>query len=146
MPAMPSHTPRLLASLLLMLPILSQASGSLPIPESKQSFRNFQACVDALKAQYQSDQQHVSALQVLPDGHTRQVSLDSNGVQTTDKHRAYYKATLWYHNGAPRTDLQQMEVSHSFEERRYECQDRQLIQQGQNGYTLSTFEPMGKPQ
>ncbi|NLR75546.1 hypothetical protein [Leeia aquatica] len=135
-----------LAGVMLALPILCQASGSLPIPESKQSYPSFNACVEALKTQYLADQQRVSALQTLPEGRTRQISLESKGVQVFGKDKAGYDATLWYHNGAPRADLQQMEVSHSFEERGYECQGPQMILRGRNGYTLSTFEPMSQPQ
>ncbi|MTH35668.1 hypothetical protein GL279_13750 [Paracoccus limosus] len=88
------------------------------------------------------DRKQVSALTVGPDGERREVSLSTKGIERLDPQAARYDGTLWYHHGRPRPDLPQpgIETSHSFEQRRRQCDGAVMTTSGAQGFTQPTFE------
>ena len=71
----------------------------------------------------------------------REVTLDTKGIESLGPSHARYEATLWYHNGRFDSELQKTETSHTYERLLSECTDKTLQTSGENGYTLSTFDP-----
>jgi hypothetical protein len=122
----------------------ANASGRLPVPPSSQTLASHQACVDELERQYAEDQQRVVKKTVEADGASRETSLETAGIERTGTDNARYQATVWHHYGRVRTDLGQIETSHSFETLLRECDGATLHISGETGYTLSTFEPWTK--
>lgn len=126
-------------------PTLACASGSLPALPMSESFASDEACLVALQDVAAEDRRQVAPKAVTADGGTQEVSLDTSGVERTGPGAARYDATLWWHNGIPRTDLPQIEVSHSYRHRLRECDGRVLRTTGEDGYTMSTFVPAKPP-
>ncbi len=129
----------------LWLPAEAISSGVFPLLPSSETFGSHVACVDALKAAYAADLGQVAAKAVSPAGDTREVSLDSKGVERLGDGKARYEATLWYHNGGFRLDLKQTETSHSYTHSIRICEGVTMTVSGDQGYTLSTFEPAAVP-
>jgi hypothetical protein len=125
------------------------ASGYIPMPEVRQTLRSYRACLAQLQSAEAEDhlligREKAKTKAASSDGTTRVVSLEaqSKGVERVGRNHARYAARIWYRNGAPRPDLNQIEYSHSWESHSYECQGRVMITNTSQGYTLSTFEPL----
>lgn len=137
-------------AILAMVPLLApaHASGRLPAVSTTEAFTTDAACLAALRGHEAEDRRQVSPKIVTGDGGTREVSLDTSGVEADGTAGARYDATLWWHNGIPRTDLRQVEISHSYRHRIRECTGRVLRTTSEDGYTASTFtaaEPSTSP-
>lgn len=128
----------------LCLPTLAHASGQVPIFPVTENFKSHQACVAALEAAYAEDRKQVAPLTVDANGSRRQVELITKGMERIGSKSARYDAMIWYHNGGLRADLpeQQIETSHSYEHRIRQCDGRTMKTSGEQGYTLSTFDPV----
>lgn len=125
-------------------PAPAHASGQMPILAVSVSFKSHQACVAALEEAYAEDRKQVIPLRVEADGDRREVSLTTKGVERIGPELALYDATVWYHNGGLRADLpeRQIETSHSYEHRIRRCDGNTMRTSGEQGYTLSTFDPV----
>lgn len=119
----------------------AHASGRLPVPPSSQALASHRACVEALERQYAEDKRRIVEKIVDADGSSQETSLETSGIEREGTDNVIYQATVWYHHGRVRTDLGQIEMSHSFETRLWECKGATLHISGETGYTLSTFEP-----
>lgn len=128
----------------LCLPALASASGQIQIFPTTQTFRSHQACRDALEAAYAEDRKQIAPLTIDAQGRRQQVELFTKGVEKIGQRRARYDATLWFHSGWRRTDLPAtpIEASHSYAHRIRECVSRVMKTSGEDGYTLSTFDPV----
>lgn len=122
----------------------AHASGRLPVPPSSQALASHRACVEALERQYAEDKKRIVEKIVDADGSSQETSLETSGIERKGTDNVRYQATVWYHHGRVRTDLGQIETSHSFETRLWECKGAALHISGETGYTLSTFEPWRK--
>ncbi len=122
----------------------ADASGRLPVPPSSQTLASHRACVEELERQYAEEQRRVVKKTLDADGSDHETSLETAGIERTGTDTARYQATVWHHHGRVRTDLGQIETSHSFETRLRECKGATLHISGEMGYTLSTFEPWKK--
>lgn len=149
-----NRAPRLLemalacaAAVVFFPPAPGSASGQMRIFTAPVSFKSHQACVAALEEAYAEDRRQAAPLNVEASGDRREVSLITKGVQRTGPRLAIYDATIWYHNGRLRIDLpqQQIETSHSYEHRVRRCDGNILKTSGEQGHTLSTFDPADKP-
>jgi len=129
----------------LCLPTLAHASGYIPLPPSTETFKSHSACLAALDDAYAEDRKQVVPRSVEANGDTREVGLDTKGVERAGRITARYEATVWYHNGGYRPDLQQTETSHSYEHRIRQCDGKTMKTTGDQGYTLSTFDPVDPP-
>lgn len=133
----------------LCVPALAHASGqlSLDFEPAFVTVKSHQACVAALEAAYAEDRKLVVSRTVEANGNTREVSLVTKGVERLGPKTARYDATIWYHNGALRTDLPepQIETSHSYKHQIRRCDGRTMQTTGDQGYTLSTFDPVDAP-
>jgi hypothetical protein len=127
---------------------VTRASGRLPLFPTTQTFKSNSACIAALRNFLAEDQKQALAERADAKGNTQEVQLITTGITFINRTRAQYDATLWYHHGRFRAELQQVEVSHSFEHRLRECDSNILRTSGDKGFTLSTWEPAraaGKP-
>lgn len=124
-----------------LLPTSGYASGRLPIPASTQRFASSQACLAALEGFHEQDQRQIAPKKRAPNGDTREVDLDTKGIEHLGPDHARYEATIWYHSGRFRADFQQTETSHTFERRLRECDGKTLHISGENGFTMSTLDP-----
>ncbi|WP_173009364.1 hypothetical protein [Methylobacterium sp. P1-11] len=124
-------------------PMAAFASGQLPAQTMVEVLASDTACLDTLRALAAEDRRQVAPKSAMADGMIREVSLDTSGVERTGPASARYDATLWWHNGTPRTDRPQVETSHSYSHRIRECDGRVLRTTGEDGYTSSTFAPSG---
>lgn len=131
----------------LCVPALAHASGQLPLPPVTETFKSHQTCLAALEAAYAEDRKLVVSRTVEANGNTREVSLVTKGVERLGPKTARYDATIWYHNGALRTDLPapQIETNHSYRHELRRCDGRTMQTTGDQGYTLSAFDPVDKP-
>ena len=123
------------------MPTLTHASGHLPVPPSTEQFKSHQACLAALQGTYAEDKKQIRAKTREANGDIREVALDTKGIESLGPRHARYEATLWYHNGRFDSELQKTETSHTYERLLSECTDKTLQTSGENGYTLSTFDP-----
>lgn len=127
---------------LLLAPAL--AGGRLQTPLTAKTFASPAACAAELESLIAQDSKAIFPKQVMPDGTTREVNLKTEGMQKLAGDRLRYEAMLWFHHGKPRPDLNQIEISHSFEKVIRECEGTVLMIHGEKGFTLATFEPLGK--
>lgn len=129
------------------LPALAHASGQMPIMASQVAFKSHRACVKALDNAYAQDRGLVAPRKVEPDGRRSEVSLSTQGVERLGANHVRYDATLWFHYGSLRTDLpeQQIETSHTYEHRIRQCVGKTMKVTGEQGYTMSTFDPVEAP-
>lgn len=125
----------------LCIPAVANASGRLPIPPTTQHFRSHQACIAALQEAYEADKKQILPLKRQANGDTREISLDTKGIERLGTKRARYEATIWFHNGRFDSKFQKTETSHTFEQRLRECRGKTLRVSGENGFTLSTLDP-----
>lgn len=116
----------------------------MPILPSSQAFESHDACFATLERQYVEDKRNVVKKTVETDGSTREASLETSAIERTGPEEARYQATVWYHHGRVRADVGQIETSHSFETRLWECKGATLHVSGEKGFTSSTFEPWKK--
>ena len=123
------------------MPTLAHASGQLPVPPSTEQFKSHEACLAALEDTYAQDKKQIRPKKREANGDTREVTLDTKGIESLGPNHARYEATLWYHNGRLDSELQKTETSHTYERLLSECTDKTLQTSGENGYTLSTFDP-----
>lgn len=123
------------------LSIPAYASSRLPIPPTTQQFSSFQACVAALEGFSKEDRARVVAKTRDTNGDTREIDLDTKGIEHLAAAHARYEATIWAHYGRFDAKLGGTETSHSFEQRLRECKGSTLSISGENGFTLSTFTP-----
>ncbi|MBN8499817.1 MAG: hypothetical protein J0M19_01540 [Sphingomonadales bacterium] len=126
---------------------MAQASGTIPAPEVQQTLPSFRACLAQLDAAYAADRKAITPRSVAADGRTSEVSLETRtkGIARSGRNQARYHGRIWYAHGRISTaDPQQREVSHSWQERVLVCDGRKLTRTGASGYTLSTFEPVGR--
>jgi len=119
----------------------THASGQLPVPPSTEQFKSHEACFAALEDTYTEDMKQIRPKKREPNGDVREVTLDTKGIERLGPKHARYEATLWYHNGRLNSELQKTETSHTYERLLSECTDKTLQTSGENGYTLSTFDP-----
>ncbi|KGD89161.1 MULTISPECIES: hypothetical protein [Rhizobium/Agrobacterium group] len=126
----------------LCLSTIAHASGQLPMPPTTEEFKSHGACVAALHALHKEDQKQVRPKSAKADGRTSEVELITGGIRRIGQGTARYDATIWYHHGSIRDDVEQRETSHSYAHRLRECEGRTMRVTGQDGYTLSTFEPL----
>lgn len=129
----------------LCLPALAHASGQLPLPPSTETFKSHQACLAAMEGAYADDRKQVVPRIVEANGDTREVSLDTKGIERLGRKTARYEATIWYANGRYRPDLRQTETSHSYRHQIRQCDGKAMKTTGDQGYTLSTFDPADPP-
>jgi hypothetical protein len=122
----------------------AHASGRLPVPPSSQTLASHRACVEALERQYAEDKRRIVEKTVAADGSSQETSLQTSGIERKGSDNVRYQATVWYRHGRVRTDLGQIETSHSFETHLWECKGATLHISGETGYTMSTFEPRKK--
>lgn len=132
------------SAIALCLPTLASASGQIQIFPMTQTYRSHQACLAALETAYAQDRKQVAPLTIDAEGRRQQVELFTKGVEKINARRARYDATLWFHSGWRRTDLPAtpIETSHSYAHRIRECTGRVMKMSGEDGYTLSTFDPV----
>ncbi len=119
----------------------THASGHLPIIPTTQTFKTHSACVVALQGFLAEDRKRAHAERTDAKGDTQEVQLITKGLKLIDRTEAQYDGTMWFHYGRFRAELEQVEVSHSFEHRLRECDGNILRVSGDMGFTLSTFEP-----
>jgi hypothetical protein len=131
---------------MLCLPGLAHASGQLlPLSPSTVTFRSHSACLAALEDAYTKDRRQVVPRNLEANGDTREVGLDTKGIEKIGRKTARYEATIWYANGRYRPDLQQTETSHSYRHEIRQCHGKTMKTTGDQGYTLSTFDPADPP-
>jgi hypothetical protein len=116
-------------------------SGQVTVPPTSQTYASPAACLAALEEAHAQDRGRVVARTVAANGDTREVVLVTTGVERTGADTARYEVTLWYHHGRLRPDLQQVETAHSYERRHHRCDGAVMTTTGENGFTLSTFDP-----
>lgn len=121
---------------------IAHASGQLPMPPVTEAFGSHDACVAALDTFHKEDQKQVKPKSLRADGKMSEVELITGGVRSIGRDTARYDATIWYHHGSIRDDLEQTEISHSYMHRLRECEGGIMRVTGEDGYTLSTFEPL----
>ena len=131
----------------LCVPALAHASGQLPLPPVTETFKSHQTCLAALEAAYAQDRKQVVSRTVEANGNTREISLVTQGVERLGPKTARYDATIWYHTGGLRADLPepQVETSHSYKHQIRRCDGRTMKTTGDQGYTLSTFDLVDRP-
>ncbi|WP_147291730.1 hypothetical protein [Sphingorhabdus pulchriflava] len=119
------------------------ASGTMSLPEQKETLSSYRSCVVRLKQAMKEDKAAPTPRKLRDDGSTREVTLDmrSKGVEKLGKQHARYEARIWYHHGRATAEGSQIEVSHSWEHRALECKGNVLTINASNGFTSSTFEP-----
>ncbi len=119
------------------------ASGTMALPEQKETLSSYRSCVVRLKQAMKEDKAAPTPRKLRDDGSTREVTLDmrSKGVEKQGKQHARYEARIWYHHGRATAEGSQIEVSHSWEHRALECKGNVLTINASNGFTSSTFEP-----
>lgn len=130
-------------TLVLVLPGLSipaEAGGRMAMPPVRQALASPAACAAEIEARASADRRAVVARRVAADGATREVTLQTQGIERHGPESLRYEATLWYHHGRVRAELGQIETSHSFEKTVLECEGAMLTTSGEKGFTLSTFE------
>lgn len=118
-----------------------RAGGRLQMPTIAKVLASHAACAAEMESLAAEDGKAVEAKTTASDGTTREVTLQTEGMQRLAPDRLRYEATLWFHHGKMRADLGQMEISHSFEKTTRECEGRTLMIQDEGGFTLSTFDP-----
>jgi hypothetical protein len=123
---------------------VAMASGFSPMPEVRQTFPSFKACVANLRTTNAEHLRRVKPKTFNTDGGFQEVYLEdrSGGVKVFKHKAARYEARVWYHNGRLLEGSLQYAVSHSWEQTNLECQGKVLITKNASGYTLSTFEPV----
>jgi len=131
----------LAALAILCAPMVGHASGHLPIPPTTQQFKSHEDCAAALQRLQDADQKQVAPKTTKADGATREVDLDTKGIERLGPKDVRYEATLWFHHGHLIAEPKGTETSHSFQRRLNECQDDTLHTSGEDGFTLSTFDP-----
>lgn len=136
-----SQTP---AIALLLFSSAAMASGTIEMPPQKERLASRQACFDFLRDSAAEDAKSVKPETVDADGSRHSVTLEpkSKGIERQGRDRARYAARIWYGNGRPDPERQQIVYRASWEEHSFECRGRTLITQRSNGYTLESFEPM----
>lgn len=117
------------------------ASGRMAMPPITMVLASPAACVAEIERLAAEDRRAAAAKTTAPDGATREVVLQTEGMRKSPPDRVHYEATLWFHHGRMRADLGQMEVSHSFETTIRDCVGSTLTIRGERGYGLATFEP-----
>jgi hypothetical protein len=119
------------------------ASGTMSLPEQKETLSSYRSCVVRLKQAMKEDKAAPAPRKLREDGSTREVTLDmrSKGVEKLGKQHARYEARVWYHHGRATAEGSQVEVNHSWEHRALECMGNVLTTNASNGFTSSTFEP-----
>ncbi len=125
------------------LALPAEASGQLPVPPETRTFESHQACVAALDLAAAEDRQQVAPRTTDANGDTREVALETKGIERIDATTALYDSTLWFHNGKFRPELQQTETTHSYEHFLRRCDSEVMTITGDRGYTLATFDPPG---
>lgn len=131
----------MLGAAALYLPALAWGSGHLPLPPETETFISPEACIAALEKVYALDRKRTEAQTVTSNGDTREVNLDTKGIVKVGGNRTRYEATIWFSNGIYRSDLSQTETSHSYQHFIRECDGATMRTIGDQGYTLSTFDP-----
>lgn len=119
----------------------AMASGRMATPSITTALASPAACAAEIERLAAEDRRAVVAKTTAPDGTTREVALQTDGVRRSPPDRLHYEATLWFHHGWMRTDLGQVEISHSFETTIRDCVGKNLTIRGETGFTLATFEP-----
>ena len=117
------------------------ASGRMAMPPITTVLASPAACAAEIERLAAEDRRAVVAKTTAPDGATREVVLQTDGVRKSPPDRLHYEATLWFHHGRMRADLGQVEISHSFETTIRDCVGSTLTIRGERGYGLATFEP-----
>lgn len=117
------------------------AGGRMAMPPLTTVFPSPAACAAEIERLAAEDRRAVAAKTTAPDGATREVALQTEGVQKSPPDRLHYEATLWFHHGRMRADLGRVEISHSFETTIRDCEGSTLTIRGERGFTLATFEP-----
>ena len=117
------------------------ASGSIDIPETRTKLASFEACVAALAQKAAEDRKLEMPMTFDGKGGFRTVALESRtaGVQQTADQAAKYEGRIWYGFGLLRDDGM-IERNASWQEVRWICRGRTLIQTGGKGYMLNSFE------
>lgn len=120
-------------------PIL--ASGSIEIPETRKKLASFEACVAALVQKAAEDRNLESPMTFDGKGRFRTVALESRtgGVHQTADREAKYEGRIWYGVGWLLDDGMIERIA-SWQEDRWTCRGRTLIQNRGQGYTLGSFE------
>lgn len=130
---------------LVTLPTSAVASGRSPITPHSIDFASHRECLARLEMELAQDRDKLLPKQTAPNGDTREIGLETKGIVRLNRRTARYESTVWYAHGRFREDLGQVEVSHSFEMRIRTCEGPRMRIEGENGYTLSTFEPAAEP-
>jgi hypothetical protein len=117
------------------------ASGSVSYPRITKSFKSHRACVAALYKAYAADQQSPDRTSKAAQDSGKRISLQTDGVTFKRPNSAQYISTTWFSYSRFQPDLNQNEISHSYEMRTLRCTGREMTTDVTAGYTLSTFEP-----
>ena len=133
-----------LAAMLLCSASMAAASGSVAMPERQQQMESFDACLTFLEDAAAQDSKSEAPLTRDAEGNRRAVTVErkTGGVERSGEAIARCSARVWYSNGRPRPDLQQIEYRASWEEHDYECRGRVLTINTSQGYTLENYQPM----
>ncbi|WHS30254.1 hypothetical protein QLQ09_01345 [Brucella sp. NM4] len=118
------------------------ASGQLPLPPVDEEYGSHSACVVALDAFHSENQAQIRSKSIAPNGEVSEVRLITDGIRHTARNSATYDATVWYHHGRRRDDLQEMEYNNSYVHRLRICEGKIMRTTGEDGYTQSTFGPL----
>jgi len=120
------------------------ASGRMAMPPITTVLASPAVCAAEIERLAAEDRRAIAAKTTAPDGATREVVLQTDGVRRSAPDRVHYEATLWFHHGRMRADLGQMEISHSFETTIRDCVGGTLTIRSERGYLLATFEPTAR--
>ncbi|TPM37207.1 hypothetical protein [Mesorhizobium sp. B2-3-4] len=123
------------------VPVAAHASGHVPVPSSSQEFTSHEACRAMLQEAYDADRKQIAPMKRASNGDTHEVALETKGVESIGPQRARYEATVWFDNGRFDNKLQATETSHTFERHLRECWGKTLRVSGENGFTMSTWDP-----
>lgn len=118
------------------------ASGRLPLPPVDEEYGSHSACVRALDTYYKENLAEIRSKSIAPNGEVSEVRLITDGIRHTAHDSATYDATVWYHHGRRRDDLQELENNNSYKHRLRICQGKIMRTTGEDGYTQSTFGPL----
>ena len=118
------------------------AGGTLPVLPVTETLPDFAACIARLEDYARQDRAQVMARQTDASGLIREVTLETVGVVSMSATKARYDSTLWFHAGKADPVLKQVETSHSYQIRSRTCDGGTLTDEGTDGYTLSTFDPL----
>ena len=138
----------LIGSGLLLTGSMAAASGMISMPEIRQNFPSFEACVARLDTVAAEQAASVQPKVRAADGSTREVVLErqSNGVERLGDQHARYAGRISANHGWPRPDLQQMEYRSSWSQQVLECRGAEMTINNASGYTLNSFGPMESAQ